>query len=70
MLRRTLVLRVDGTREYRDVDVPEEVEETEDVQAAPYTETELIQQEITDLQLADIEQGQEITELFLTQLGG
>lgn len=44
--------------------------EPEDVQAAPYTETELIQQDITDLQLADIEQGQEITELFLTQLGG
>lgn len=36
----------------------------------PCTETELIQQDITDLQLADIEQGQEITELFLTQLGG
>lgn len=36
MLKRTLVLRVDGTREYRDVDVPEEVEEPEDVQTEEY----------------------------------
>jgi hypothetical protein len=33
-----------------------------------YTETQLIQQDITDLQIADIEQQQEITELELMVL--
>lgn len=39
---------------------------------APYvpTEIELAQQDITDLQLNDIEQGQQMTDLELTILGG
>lgn len=34
------------------------------------TEMELAQQDITDLQLNDIEQGQQMTDLELTILGG
>ena len=39
-------------------------------ETATYTETEITQQEITDLQLENIEQGQEITDLWIAVLEG
>jgi hypothetical protein len=49
---------------------PGEVPEIEPEETSLYTDYKLLQQDITDLQLADIEQEQEITELQLTILEG
>ena len=48
---------------------PTERPEPEPIPVVP-TEMELTQQDITDLQLNDIEQGQQMTDLELTILGG
>ena len=48
---------------------PTERPEPESTPVVP-TEMELAQQDITDLQLNDIEQGQQMTDLELTILGG
>lgn len=41
-----------------------------DTYPVQYTESELVQQMITDLELSDLEQGQTITDLELMILGG
>jgi hypothetical protein len=41
----------------------------EEVPPEPLTDVQLTQQDITDLQLSDIERGQEITEIQLQLLG-
>lgn len=69
MKHNAAIVHRDGTVTYKNVEIPEDTG-IETPKAPLFTEKELIQQEITDLQLSDIEQGQEITELFLTQLGG
>lgn len=59
-------VEVDGERKYRNIETGYLLG---DEPAIP-TELELAQQDITDLQLNDIEQGQQMTDLELTILGG
>ena len=48
----------------------EEIEVTEELTTIEYTEIQKAQQNITDLMLADIENGQYVTDLELMMLGG
>ncbi|MFR1051477.1 MAG: hypothetical protein ACLSE7_07080 [Lachnospirales bacterium] len=63
---RYVEVEVNGERRYRNVETGDLLGEEPSVP----TELELAQQDITDLQLNDIEQGQQMTDLELTILGG
>lgn len=62
-------VEIDGTRTYRNIDTGLLIEDEAQIQSEP-TEVELLQQEITTLELNDIEHGQQITDLELIMLGG
>lgn len=62
-------VEIDGTRTYRNIETGLLIEDEALLPSEP-TEIELLQQEITTLELNDIEHGQQITDLELMMLGG
>lgn len=61
---------VDGERKYMNVHTGEILDGVPVQSPEQYTEIELAQQSITDLELSDIEQGQQMTDLELMILEG